>query len=249
MGNGHGLEVFDDNNDKLFLDFKTINKLHETELIEVNTNLFKALKIKDNLESSEKYVKEFYDNQYRRLDSTYGKIQQILNEKKEKYHEMIKTSFNEHNKHYETEKSTLNKKLEKMRTIHDFYFPLFEDLLNKKKFEEYFQKKKVYLQEFTEVSELKISQSEIPFVYFSSKFKYEDSGSIKYYTSIKDIENKYPQEKNRNKTNKYSLCKKGSDPKIKEHNIFQDNLLNTNLDDRMKVDKEKINPNSILFFI
>ena len=147
--------------------------------------------------------------------------------------EELKNSKNDLKKKFENEKNKIIKKSEKLNSIKLDIRNNLENLLEKKKYEEFFLKKQNYLVEFKSINEIKINVSDIPFAYFSNTIKFEDFGSIKYYKSFKDIEQIY-NEKKLTKRNSLNFIKtdentKNTKSKSKEkhlNNIFQDNLLN-----------------------
>jgi hypothetical protein len=163
---------------------------------------------------------------------TFEKLVHLLQEKRKKIIEELNNSKVECRTHFKREKEKVNKKSETLGEMKQEIVSKLEELVEKKKYEEFYVKKQIYLSEFKSISELKINFAEIPFAYFSNSIKLEDLGCVKYYKSFKEIEQRY-QEKNSQRKQQNSHkeetnfdLKSLSKEKHKMSNIFQDNLLN-----------------------
>lgn len=231
MGSGHDLEVFEENNDRFSTEFNL-----QPFLLNYENELTEGLKLKGNLENTEKSVRDYYSNQVKKVDMSCDKIIQFINDKRKKFIEMFKNSHNEHIKNYEKDKLILSKKLDKLKSVHKYYYPILEDLLNKKKYEEFVQKRNSYTKEFQDVCDVKLIQENKSFMYFSNKFKFDDPGSISYLNSFAEIEKRIHLNSNSIKLhNPDAITKKDKEIKEKEHNIFKDNLMSNNNEDFNKI--------------
>jgi len=222
MGSGHELEVFEENNERFFKEFNL-----QSLLITYESELSEGLKNKGNLENTERSVRDYYNNQIKKIDISCDKIIQFINDKRQKYIDLFKNSHNEHIKNYEKDKLILSKKLDKLKSVHKYYYPILEDLLNKKKYEEFVQKRNSYTKEFQDVCDVKLIQEHSSFIYFSNKFKFDDPGIISHLNSYSEMEKKLLQHNNSIKMVHHDGIKK-KESKEKEHNVFKDNLMNNN---------------------
>lgn len=180
----------------------------------------------------EKGTNEYFNHQYNKVELSFERLIHLLQEKRKKIIEVLNTSKLECRTHLKIEKEKLQRKCEKLESMKEEIINRLEEIVEKKRYEEFYVKKQVYLSEFKSISEIKCNLADIPFAYFSNSLKLDDFGCIKYYKSFKEIEQKYLEKKIQRKNQNFCKNEKGhSNVKSlskEKHliNVFQDNLLN-----------------------
>ena len=177
----------------------------------------------------EKCSNDYFNHQYSKVEIFFQRIVNSLKEKRKKINEELNDSEIECQNHFKKEKEKLEKKCEKLNVIKKEISKL-ENLVDNKKYNEFNEKRVIYLKEFKIISEIKINLSGIPYAYFSNTLKLDDTGeTIKYFNSFDEIEQKYFVKKNSNHQiqNEIKHVNIKNLSKVNDsYNIFQDNLLN-----------------------